>query len=88
MARAIAEGLRGRDGDAREVKVTRGATPEAHVTLAATVPDRCALRRWLLGFGAAIEVLGPEPLRAEFRAKARDLAERYGEHAGCTGSRA
>lgn len=51
--------------------------PDGRVRLSATVPNTGELRWWLLGFGAGVEVVAPEGLRAEFAATARSLAERY-----------
>jgi len=45
--------------------------------LEATVLDTSELRWWLLGFGAAVEVLEPQLLREEFRKMASDMAELY-----------
>lgn len=51
---------------------------EKTVRLTATVLDTQELRRWLLGFGAGVEVIGPETLRYEFVATVSELAKRYG----------
>ena len=75
LARTVAEGLRGRDGDARHVSVR--PREDGDVDLEADVLDVCALRRWLLGFGDAVEVLSPEHVRAEFVDKAARIAARY-----------
>ncbi len=48
----------------------------------ADVPNSVELQRWLLGFGDAIEVLGPESLRAQLRAVVENLAERYARDSG------
>lgn len=39
---------------------------------------KCRESRWLLGFGVAVEVPGPESLRAEFADQARRLGTIYG----------
>jgi predicted DNA-binding transcriptional regulator YafY len=75
LARTVAEGLRGRDGDARRVTVT--PRDDGYVDVTAHVLDVCALRRWLLGFGDAVEVLSPDHVRAEFVEKAARIAARY-----------
>lgn len=75
IARVVIEGLRGRDGDAREVSSRRCADGSVEIT--ARVVDGCSLRRWLLGFGGDIEVLAPAPLRMDFAAKAARIAARY-----------
>lgn len=46
-------------------------------TLTATVPDTIALRTWLRGHGALVEVLAPKRLRNELARDAAALAERY-----------
>lgn len=76
-ARTIAEGLRGRDGDAREV--TMSPPRDGFVEMTARIVDSCAMRRWLLGFGDAVEVLSPEHVRAEFVEKASRIAAKYRE---------
>lgn len=68
-ARAIAEGLKGAEGSAREVRVAPPDPGETHVELRAVVQDRCALRRWLFGFADRIEVLEPLELREEIADK-------------------
>lgn len=77
VARTIAEGLRGRDGDAREVAV--GPPRDGYVEIHARVVDSCAMRRWLLGFGDVVEVLEPAHIRAEFVEKASRIAAKYRE---------
>ncbi len=47
------------------------------VRIRATVSDTGQLRWWLLSFGARVEVLAPEELRAEMRDTCRAMAERY-----------
>jgi predicted DNA-binding transcriptional regulator YafY len=79
MARTICEGLRGREGAAREVTTTAIEHGRA-VLVTARVPDTCVVRRWLLGFGEAIEVLEPSDVRAEFVAKAVRLSKTYGTY--------
>ncbi|MDE0193079.1 MAG: WYL domain-containing protein [Gammaproteobacteria bacterium] len=54
------------------------AQPDGRTLIEATVPDTADLRWWLLGFGAGVEVLGPEGLRAEFADQARRLGTIYG----------
>lgn len=44
----------------------------------ATVSDTADLRWWLLGFGGAVEVLGPASLRAELKSQAQQMAANYG----------
>jgi len=55
-------------------------TPEkdGRVLVEATVLDSSALRWWILGFGASVEVLSPPELRQEFEQMASDLAALYG----------
>ena len=55
---------------------------DGRVLLEATVADNLELRTWLLGFGDAVEVLGPARLRAELGEVARKMAERYGREPG------
>ncbi len=50
---------------------------DGRVLLEATVPDTADLRWWLLGFGSAVEVLGPASLREEFQSQARKLNAMY-----------
>lgn len=76
LARAIAEGLRGRDGDAREV--TMEPARDGAVEITARIVDSCAMRRFLLGYGDAVCVLEPAHVRAEFVEKAARIAARYG----------
>jgi len=45
--------------------------------LTATVANDDALRWWLLGFGAQIEVLKPASLRREIKAESQAMARRY-----------
>jgi predicted DNA-binding transcriptional regulator YafY len=73
--RAISEGLRGPEGQARQVRVGDGELDV--VLVSARVPDACALRRWLFGFGDALEVIEPAHLRAELAAKASRVASVY-----------
>lgn len=47
------------------------------VTLSVTVPDTFALRAYLRGFGADVEVLAPADLRAEFELEANRAMARY-----------
>lgn len=51
---------------------------DSRVELTATVLDTAQLRWWLLGFGSAVEVVEPEPLRQEFREEAQRNATCYG----------
>jgi len=51
--------------------------PDGRVLLKAGVADSRQLRWWLLGFGAAAEVLKPESLRSDFRSIASALARAY-----------
>lgn len=76
LARTIAEGLRGRDGDAREVVVAPPAA-DGTVEVVARVADSCAMRRWLLGFGDGVEVLSPSSVRAELVEKVSRIMARY-----------
>ena len=50
---------------------------DGRLLLTATVMDTNQIRAWLRGYGAYVEVLAPEVLRAEMTATARALAERY-----------
>ena len=54
-------------------------TPQAdgRTLIEATVADTADLRWWLLGFGAAVEVVGPDSLRAEFEEQAEKLRRIY-----------
>lgn len=47
------------------------------IRLTATVPDTLELRTWLRSFGAHVEVIAPEDLRAEFVEMAQKLARQY-----------
>ena len=47
------------------------------VLVEARVADTQELRWWLLGFGSAVEVLSPAPLREEFAAQARAMQAMY-----------
>ena len=78
VARTIVEGLRGRDGDAREVVVSPPRDDGA-VEVTARIVDSCAMRRWLLGFGDVVEVLSPSHVREEFVEKASRIAAKYRE---------
>ena len=75
--RAVSEGLRGPEGQAREVTVTEPLPTEEAVEIRARVPDTCALRRWLFGFADALEIIEPEHLRSEVAEKARRIATVY-----------
>lgn len=50
---------------------------DGRVLLEARVGDTAQLRWWLQGFGAAVEVLGPQKLREEFTDMSRRLAALY-----------
>ena len=52
-------------------------TDDGRMLIEATVPDTADLRWWLLGFGSAVEVLEPTPLREEFRQQTRAMREIY-----------
>ena len=47
------------------------------VLIEATVADTAELRWWLLGFGAAVEVLAPDALRKEFAEQAKSMQAMY-----------
>ena len=77
--KAVSEGLRGPEGQAREVHVSARA-PDGDVTVVqARVPDGCSLRRWLFGFADALVVVGPAHLRAELAEKASRIASAYND---------
>jgi predicted DNA-binding transcriptional regulator YafY len=72
-ASAVSDGL-----GAAEVKLLESAlASDGLAEIRARVPDGCALRRWLLGFADAVEVLAPPHLRSEMAAKAARLASVY-----------
>lgn len=50
---------------------------ENTVRLTATVVDTHEIRRWLLEFGARVEVIGPESLRGEMKAIIGDMLSKY-----------
>lgn len=50
---------------------------DGRTLIEATVADTADLRWWLLGFGAAVEVVGPGSLRAEFAEQAEKLRRIY-----------
>lgn len=52
-------------------------TEEGKVLLEAEVGDSYHLRRWLMGFGAGVEVLEPQALRDDFREMAKNLRRIY-----------
>lgn len=52
---------------------------DGRVLVEAEVADTEQLRWWLLGFGAAVEVVGPKWLREEFGEMSRKMAVRYGK---------
>ncbi len=47
-----------------------------------TAPNSLELRRWIMGFGDAVEVLAPEDLRAKMAHVAENLAARYARRSG------
>lgn len=51
--------------------------PDGWCRLEATVPDTRDLRWWLLAFGDGVEVLAPEPFRAEMRLSLERALDRY-----------
>lgn len=75
--KAVSEGLRGPEGQSRDVQVAaRG--PDGDVTVVrARVPDGCSLRRWLFGFADAVVVIAPAHLRVELAEKAMRVASAY-----------
>jgi predicted DNA-binding transcriptional regulator YafY len=78
--RAVSEGLRGPEGQARVVHVEpAGPAGREDAELRACVPDRCSLRRWLFGFADALEVIEPKHLRAELAEKAARIAAVYAD---------
>lgn len=58
---------------------------DERVFFEAEVPNSIELQRWILGFGDAIEILGPESLREQLRAVVENLAERYARSSGVEG---
>lgn len=72
--RSVSEGLRGPEGQARDVAVDVGG---GDAVLRARVLDTCAFRRWLFGFADAVEVVTPRHLRAELAEKAARIASIY-----------
>jgi predicted DNA-binding transcriptional regulator YafY len=74
--RAVSEGLRGPEGQARTVHVEPDRSPGS-AELRARLPDTCALRRWLFGFADALEVIEPAHLRSELAEKAARIAGVY-----------
>lgn len=74
-ARYVIEGLRGKAAAAREVTCLK--KDKTHVELVARVVDACTVRRWLLGFADAVEVLAPAHVRSEISEMAGRVAERY-----------
>ncbi len=77
--KAVSEGLRGPEGQARDVHVAAASSVTRDVSVVrARVPDACALRRWLFGFADAIVVVEPARLRAELAQKAALIAAIYG----------
>lgn len=51
---------------------------DGRVRLRATVRDNQSLRRWILGHGCAIEIIGPTGLREDIARHAREAASFYG----------
>lgn len=60
---------------AADQRVTEQA--DGRIPIEATVADTADLRWWLLGFGAAVEVLAPDTLRAEFAVQAHRMGALY-----------
>ena len=56
-----------------------GGAVGAEGRVSATLADSHALRGWLMGFGARVEVVGPPALRAHFAETAAAMARRYTE---------
>lgn len=75
--RAVSEGLRGPEGQAREVHAAPHSSDGEACVVRARVPDSCSLRRWLFGFGDALVVVAPAHLRAELADKAARVATVY-----------
>lgn len=75
--RAVSEGLRGPEGQAREVQIGGPAPAPDFIVVKARVPDGCSLRRWLFGFADALVVVAPAHLRAELAEKAVRIASVY-----------
>ena len=48
-----------------------------NIVVEAAVRDTPALRRWILGHGAAVEVLGPAALKTAIRTQVLAAAARY-----------
>lgn len=69
-----------------ELPISQGLTIERHdesrFRVEATAPNSLELRRWLMGFGDAIEVLAPADLRAKMAQVAENLAARYARPSG------
>ena len=73
------------DQDAAEHLTESGLAPDQRATeqsdgrilIEATVADTADLRWWLLGFGGAVEVMGPQSLLEEFREHARRMSAAY-----------
>lgn len=74
LSPAVAEHLAERPLSADQ---TLKPTADGQVEARASVLDTQELRWWLLGFGAAVEVLGPALLRRAFRDIAGRLHQRY-----------
>ena len=50
---------------------------EGRVRITATVKDTGQLRWWLMGFGAQVEVIGPESVRQAIAGQISELATVY-----------
>jgi predicted DNA-binding transcriptional regulator YafY len=55
-----------------------GVEEDGRVRITADVGDTMALRTWLLGYGATVEVLGPGWLREEMEEEVRSMLRTYG----------
>jgi len=71
------EEQRVREGRWHESQVVE-AQPGGAVLLTVRVAGWEEMRRWILGFGVAAEVLEPEELRASLKREAAGLARLYG----------
>jgi predicted DNA-binding transcriptional regulator YafY len=61
-----------------------GGEADGRVRLRATVADTPQLRWWLLGFGDAVEVVGPAALREWFAETTGKMAAKYAAHKAAT----
>ncbi|MEI7893271.1 MAG: WYL domain-containing protein [Myxococcales bacterium] len=73
--RSAAEELRGRRVHPSQ---KTGTSRDGRLRLSMTVPDREAVKRWVLGFGAAARVLEPLDLAAEVVAELNTALDHYG----------